>query len=124
MLTKEEIIASFKEIDARVARERAARAEAARPKPAQAKREERWTKKPEVILNAAADHNKAAQELARAEEVRQRYQAELDRWWQSLRDADREERRIRQVGGFLEGHDSDYNPIELYERTTYGQGRR
>lgn len=118
MLTREEIIASFAEIDARIAK---AKADAARPKPAAAKVEERWTKKPEVVLTAAADHNKAAQELARAEAVRQRYQAELDRWWQSLRDADRQERRIRQVGGFLEGHDSDYNPIELYERTTYGR---
>jgi hypothetical protein len=113
MLTKEEIIASFKEIDERIARQKA---EAARPKTAEKKREERWTKKPELIFNVAADHNAAAQELARAEAVRREYQAQLDRWWQSMRDADREERRIRQVGGFLEGHAGDYNPIELYER--------
>jgi hypothetical protein len=116
MLTREEIIRSFAEIDARVAAEKAA---ARRPKPAAVKVEERWTKKPEVVFNAAADHNKAAQELARAEEVRQRYQADLDRWWQSMRDAERQERRLREVGGFLEGHDSDYNPIERYERVTY-----
>ena len=115
MLTREDVIASFAEIDARIAKAKAKPV----PKLAAVKREERWTKKPEVVFNAAADHNKAAQELAQAEEVRQRYQALLDRWWQSMRDADRQERRIRQVGGFLEGHDSDYNPIELYERTTY-----
>jgi hypothetical protein len=111
MLTKEEIIAGFAEIDARVAKQKA---EAA--KSAETKREERWQKKPGLVFNVAADHNAAAQELARAEAVRQQYQAELDRWWQSLRDAGREERRIRQVGGFLEGHAGDYNPIELYER--------
>ena len=64
-------------------------------------------------MNAAADHNKAAQELARAEAVRQQYQAELDRWWQSVRDAERE------VGEFLEAN--DYNPIERYERVTYNR---
>jgi hypothetical protein len=109
MLTKEEIIASFKEIDERVARQKA---EAARPKTPEKKREERWTKKPEVIFSAAADHNAAAQELARAEAVRQQYQAQLDRWWQSMRDAQTD--RIR--------NDSDYNPIELYERSTYRRG--
>jgi hypothetical protein len=111
MITREYVIASFKEIDERIAREKA---EKARPQPAAVKREERWTKKPEVVFNAAADHNRAAQELAQVEAVRRRYQAELDRWWQSMRDADA-------VGQFLE---PDYNPIELYERTTYGRGRR
>jgi hypothetical protein len=103
MLTKEEIIAGFKEIDERIARQKA---EAARPKTPEKKREERWTKKPELIFNAAADHNAAAQELARAEAVRREYQAHLDRWWQSMRDAQTD--RIR--------NDNDYNPIELYER--------
>jgi hypothetical protein len=103
MLTREEIIASFKAIDAKIAKQKA---EAARPKPAQVKVDERWAKKPEIVFNAAADHNYAAQELARVGAVRQRYQAELDRWWQSMRDAQR---------------DFDYNPIELYER---GCGRR
>jgi hypothetical protein len=111
MITREYVIASFKEIDERIAREKAERA---RPKPAAVKADERWTKKPEVVFNAAADNNRAAQELARADAVRRRYQAELDRWWQSMRDADA-------VGEFL---DADYNPIELYERTTYGRGRR
>jgi hypothetical protein len=111
MITREYVIASFKEIDERIARQKA---EAARPKPAQAKAEERWTKKPEVVFNAAADHNRAAQELAQADAVRQCYQAEIDRWWQSMRDADA-------VGEFL---DADYNPIDLYERATYGRGRR
>jgi hypothetical protein len=100
MLTKEEIIASFKEIDERIARQKA---EAARPKPARVKADERWRKKPEVVFNAAADHNRAAQELAQAEAVRQRYQAEIDRWGQSMHDA-------QQVLGW------DYNPIDFYER--------
>ena len=117
-MTREKVLRAFAEADARIAKAR----EAARPKTAEKKREERWTKKPEVIFNAAADHNAAAQELARAEAVRQNHQAYLDRWWQSLRDAVREESRIRQVGGFLEGGAGDYNPIELYERTTYRRG--
>ena len=132
MLTKEEIIASFKEIDARIARERAAKAEAARPKPAAVKFEERCAEKPtEAIIRDAALHNEAAterlrqerlrSELAEASNARARYQAVLDRHWQSMIDAQREQRAFRMVGGFLEGGAGDYNPIERYERVTYGR---
>ena len=129
MLTKEEIIASFREIDARVA---AAKAKAA-PKPAQVKFDERCAEKPlDAVVRDAAIHNEAAAERLRqermkeelAEATRDRYQAELDRHWQSMLDAQREQRAFRMVGGFLEGGAGDYSPIELYERTAYGRGRR
>jgi hypothetical protein len=133
MLTKEEIIASFREIDARVA---AAKAKAA-PKPAQVKFDERCAEKPlDAVVRDAAIHNEVAAERLRqermrarereelAEATRDRYQAELDRHWQSMLDAQREQRAFRMVGGFLEGGAGDYSPIELYERTAYGRGRR
>jgi hypothetical protein len=120
MLTKEEIIASFREIDARVA---AAKAKPA-PKPAAAKFEERCAEKPtEAVIRDAAAHNEAVAERLRqerelqiAEARRANYQAQLDRHWQSMRDAQREQRAFRMVGGFLEGGAGDYNPIERYER--------
>ena len=134
MLTKEEIIASFREIDERIAKKKA---EAARPKPAQEKFDERCAEKPtEAVIRDAAVHNEAATERLRqermqarqreelAEATRDRYQAELDRHWQSMLDAQREQRAFRMVGGFLEGGAGDYSPIELYERTAYGRGRR
>jgi hypothetical protein len=133
MLTKEEIIASFREIDERIAKKKA---EAARPKPAQEKFDERCAEKPtEAVIRDAAVHNEAATERLRqermqarqreelAEAAQARYQAVLDRHWQSMLDAQREH-RSRMVGGFLEGGAGDYSPIELYERTTYGRGRR
>jgi len=117
MLTKEEIIASFKEIDARVA---AAKAKAA-PKPAAVKFEERCAEKPtEAVIRDAALHNEAATERLRQERDRAnanaQYQAILDRHWQSMLDAQREQRAFRMVGGFLEGGAGDYNPVARYER--------
>jgi hypothetical protein len=128
MLTKEEIIASFKEIDARVA---AAKAKPA-PKPAQVKFDERCAEKPtEAVIRDAAIHNEAATQRLRQERIRERqqaelaeasterarYQAVLDRHWQSMLDAQREQRAFRMVGGFWEGpNPGDYNPIERYER--------
>ena len=95
MLTKEEIIASFREIDARVA---AAKAKAA-PKPAQVKFDERCAEKPtEAMIRDAAVHNEAVAERLRqerewqiAEARRAKYQAELDRRWQSMLDAQGED---------------------------------
>jgi hypothetical protein len=131
-MTKEEIIAGFKEIDERIARQKA---EAARPKPAQVKFDQRCAEKPtEAVIRDAALHNEAAAErlrqereraaLIEASNARARYQAVLDRHWQSMRDAQREQREFRMVGGFLEGGAGDYSPIERYEQTTYGRGRR
>jgi hypothetical protein len=121
MLTKEEIIASFREIDERIAKRKA---EAARPKPAAVKFEERCTEKPtEAVVRDAAIHNEAVAERLRqerelqiAETRRANYQAVLDRHWQSMRDAQREQRAFRMVGGFLEGGAGDYSPIARYER--------
>jgi hypothetical protein len=104
MLTREEIIASFKAIDARVA---AAKAKAT-PKPAQVKFDERCAEKPtEAVIRDAAIHNEAAAERLRQERAtaQANYQAILDRHWQSMLDAQREHRMVW-----------DYNPIELYER--------
>jgi hypothetical protein len=120
MLTREEIIASFAEIDARVA---AAKAKPA-PKPAAVKAKERWGEKPtEVVIRDATAHNaqvaerlRRERELADAEARRARYQAELDRHWQSMLDAQREQRAFRMVGGFLEGQAGDYSPVARYER--------
>src|SRR5262249_17828090 len=117
MLTKEEIIASFKEIDARVA---AAKAKAA-PKPASVKFEERCAEKPtEAVIRDAALHNEVATERLREERLRAElveasrasYQAILDRHWQSMLDAQREQRAFREVGGFAQ----DYSPVARYER--------
>jgi hypothetical protein len=113
MLTKEEIIASFREIDARVA---AAKAKAA-PKPAQVKFDERCAEKPlDAVVRDAAIHNEAAAERLRqermkeelAEASRARYQAVLDRHWQSMLDAQREQRAFREAW--------DYSPVERFER--------
>ena len=122
MLTREEIIRSFAEIDARVAAEKAKAKP--RPKPAAVKAVERWAEKPtEVVIRDATAHNEEVaerlrreRELADAEARRARYQAELDRHWQSMLDAQREERAFRMVGGFLEGGAGDYSPITRYER--------
>jgi len=130
-MTREEVIAVFKEADARIA----ARKAKAIPKPAAVKFEERCAEKPtEAIIRDAALHNEAATErlrqereqaaLIEASNVRARYQAVLDRHWQSMIDAQREQRTFRMVGGFLEGGAGDYSPIERYEQTTYGRGRR
>jgi len=42
------------------------------------------------------------QEYAEANELRARYQKQLDLWWQSQRDLEFEEDDIYEVGGFLE----------------------
>jgi hypothetical protein len=42
------------------------------------------------------------QEYAEANELRARYQKQLDLWWQSQRDAEFEEDDYYEVGGFLE----------------------
>src|SRR5262249_17300203 len=127
MLTKEEIIASFKEIDARVA---AAKAKPT-PKPAAVKFEERCAEKPtEAVIRDAALHNEAATERLRRDRIRERqqaelaeisteqarYQAVLDRYWQSMLDAQREQRAFRRVGGFWEGpNPGDHSPVARYE---------
>ena len=114
MLTKEEIIASFREIDERIAKKKA---EAARPKPAAVKFEERCAEKPtEAVIRDAALHNEAATERLHQERLRSelaeasraRYQAVLDRYWQSMLDAQREQRTFREFG--------DYSPVERFER--------
>ena len=111
MLTKEEIIASFKEIDARVA----ARKAKPSPKPAAVKFEERCADKPtEAVIRDAAIHNEAAAARLRQERMnevsRAAYQAVLDRHWQSMLDAQREQRAFR------EGFSQDYSPVARYER--------
>jgi len=111
-MTREDVLKAFAEVDAKIAREKARRAERSRPKPSEVKVAERWTPKPEAVLTAAAAHNEAALELARLKTVRDQYQAHLDRWFMSVREAHREERRMRQVGGFLEGGPNDYNPVD------------
>jgi hypothetical protein len=46
-----------------------------------------------------------AEEQRQEEERRRKYQAELDRWWQSQRDLAEEERRIRrEIDPFGWGH--------------------
>jgi len=123
-MTREDVLKAFAEVDAKIAREKAERAERSRPKPsAEMRSKERWNEESqpsEVIYSAAADHNDAAARrrqrerdlMAQANSPQARYQAELDRWWASMRNAQREERRIHYVGGFLEGRDDDYNPID------------
>jgi hypothetical protein len=49
-------------------------------------------------------YRRIAQELAEADEPRNRQQAALDRWWQSQRDLAFEEDDMYEVGGFLEYH--------------------
>jgi hypothetical protein len=132
-MTREDVLKAFAEADAKIAAERAERS---RPKPSAAeKSKERWnedTQPSEVIYSHAAKSvDAAARRRARErEEIEQtntpqaRYQAELDRWWQSMRNAQQDERpwqRIHYVGGFLVGGDGDYSPIALHERYTYGR---
>jgi 1,2-phenylacetyl-CoA epoxidase catalytic subunit len=55
----------------------------------------------------SADHNAAyyrrvAEEMAEADESRNRAQAQLDRWWQLQRDFETEISDTYMVGGFLE----------------------
>jgi hypothetical protein len=77
-----------------------------------------------VIRDATAHNNEVAErlrkerELADAEARRAQYQAAIDRHWQSMLNAQREERAFsgKMVGGFLEGGAGDYNPIARYER--------
>jgi hypothetical protein len=47
-------------------------------------------------------NKRIAQELAEADELRNRQQAALDRWWQLQRDLDFEDNDYYEVGGFLE----------------------
>ena len=49
-------------------------------------------------------NKRIAQELAEADELRNRQQAALDRWWQLQRDLDFEDNDYYEVGGFLEYH--------------------
>lgn len=89
---------------------------------------ERCAQKPtEVVIRDATVHNREVaerlrqeRELADAEARRARYQAVLDLHWQSMLDAQKEERAFRMVGGFLEGQPGDYDPVQRYER----EGRR
>jgi hypothetical protein len=130
-MTREDVLKAFAEVDAKIAKKIAEQ----QPKPAQLKFDERCAEKPtEAVIRDAAIHNEAAAErlrqerirerqqaeLAEASAVRARYQAVLDRHWQSMLDAQREH-RSRMVGGFLEGGAGDYNPIDRYERVTYGR---
>jgi hypothetical protein len=47
-------------------------------------------------------HRRIAEELAEADEPRNRQQAALDRWWQLQRDLEFEEDDYYEVGGFME----------------------
>jgi hypothetical protein len=127
-MTREDVLKAFAEVDAKIAKKIAEQ----QPKPAQVKLEERCAEKPtEAVIRDAAIHNEAATERLRqermqarqreelAEAAQARYQAVLDRHWQSMLDAQREH-RSRMVGGFLEGGAGDYSPIERYERVTLG----
>jgi hypothetical protein len=52
---------------------------------------------------AAKNYSKRlAEEYAELNSERARYQAQLDRWWQSQRDLEFEEDDYYEVGGFLE----------------------
>ena len=119
MLTREEIIKTFTSIKPKP--------KPAPPpsKPAAVKWVERCAQKPtEVVIRDATAHNnevaerlRQEREMADAEARRARYQAELDRHWQSMLDAQKEPRAFRMVGGFWEGpHPGDYNPVARYER--------
>jgi hypothetical protein len=109
MLTSEEIINIFMAIEPKP------KAAPPKPKPAVMKAEERWEKPTEAMLRDAAVHNEAVaerlrkeRELAVAEARRANYQAQLDRHWQSMLDAQREQRELRMAW--------DYNPVERFER--------
>ena len=91
MMTEEQIIARLQ-----AARLDRPRQPAPPPKP-EVKAQERWTKQPtEAVIQSATLGNDALarrmeqerKELAQGEDVRQRYQRELDRWWQSKLDAE------------------------------------
>ena len=121
MLTSEEIINIFMAIEPKP------KPAPRKPKPAGLviKAEERWAEKPtEVVISEAAAKNKEVAERLRkerdlqiAETRRANYQAQLDRHWQSMIDAQREQRSFRMVGGFWEGpHPGDYNPVDRFER--------
>src|SRR6516164_2241960 len=104
MLTSEEIINIFMAIEPKP------KPAPPPPKPAVVKAEERWEKPTEAMIRDAAVHNEAVAERLRqereqqiAEAQRANYQAQLDRHWQSMLDAQREQREFRMVGGFLEG---------------------
>jgi hypothetical protein len=115
MLTSEEIIAMFMAIEPKPK---------PKPKPASVKAQERWAEKPtEVVISEAAAKNREVAERLRkereqqiAEARRANYQAQLDRHWQSMLDAQREQREFRMVGGFLEGGAGDYSPVARFER--------
>jgi len=47
-------------------------------------------------------HEQMQRELEEANDPRNRYQKQLDAWWQSQRDLDEEEADIYYVGGFQE----------------------
>jgi hypothetical protein len=49
-------------------------------------------------------YRRLAEEMAEADEPRNRQQAFLDRWWQLQRDFETEESDVYFVGGFLEYH--------------------
>src|SRR5215471_7981962 len=117
MMTSEEIINIFREIECK--------SKPAPPKPASTVAQERWAEKPtEVAIRDAAALNKDVAERLRrerewadAEARRAKYQAVLDAHWQSMLDAQREQRAFRMVGGFWEGpHPGDYSPVARFER--------
>ena len=118
MLTREEIINTLLAIKPEP------RAAPPKPKPAAAVAQERWEKPTEAMIRDAAVHNEAVAERLRqerewqiAEARRAKYQAELDRHWQSMLDAQGEQREFRMVGGFLEGpNPGDYSPVARFER--------
>jgi len=117
MLTSEEIINIFMAIEPKP------KPAPPKPKPAVVKSEERWAKPTEAMIRDAAVHNEAVaerlrkeRELAVAEARRANYQAQLDRHWQSMLDAQREQQTFRMVGGFLEGGAGDYSPVARFER--------
>ena len=91
MMTEEQIIARLQ-----AARLDRPRPQAPPPKP-EVKAQERWAKQPtEAVIQQATLGNDALarrmeqerKELTQAENVRERYQRELDRWWQSKLDAE------------------------------------
>jgi hypothetical protein len=108
MITREYVYAAFAEVDAKIAAAKAAKAKPKLEVKPEVKAEVvdgNWERKPEIVFGLAADQNEAAIQLAReqqwrAEEAtRARAQAELDRWWATIQEAERERRALRQVGG-------------------------
>jgi len=120
MITSEEIINIFLEIERKA--KAAPPKPKPKPKPAAAVAQERWAEKPtEVVARDAAALNKEIAERLRKEREwaaarRDDYQAVLDAHWQSMLDAQREQRAFRMVGGFWEGpHCGNYNPVQRFE---------